>query len=58
MIIAVVMTIILYKLKQPPILGYMGAGIIIGPHPPPFSFISNVKVLNLFAHIYKCFSQV
>jgi len=51
MIIAAVMTIISYKLKQPLILGYIGAGIIIGPHTPPFSFISNVEVLNLFAEI-------
>ena len=51
MIIAAVMTIISYKLKQPLILGYIGAGIIIGPHTPPFSFISNVEVLNLFAEM-------
>src|SRR5215210_2638842 len=51
MVIAAVMTIISYKLKQPLILGYIGAGIIIGPHTPPFSFISNVEVLNLFAEI-------
>ena len=51
MIIAAVMTIISYKLKQPLILGYIGAGIIIGPHTPPFSFINNVEVLNLFAEI-------
>lgn len=51
MIIAAIMTIISYKLKQPLILGYIGAGIIIGPHTPPFSFISNIEVLNLFAEI-------
>ena len=51
MIIAAVMTIISYKLKQPLILGYIGAGIIIGPHTPPFSFISNTEVLNLFAEM-------
>jgi CPA2 family monovalent cation:H+ antiporter-2 len=51
MIIAAVMTIISYKLKQPLILGYIGAGIIIGPHTPPFSFISNIEVLNLFAEM-------
>jgi CPA2 family monovalent cation:H+ antiporter-2 len=51
MIIAAVMTIISYKLKQPLILGYIGAGIIIGPQTPPFSFISNIEVLNLFAEM-------
>jgi monovalent cation:H+ antiporter-2, CPA2 family len=51
MIVAAVMTIISYKLKQPLILGYIGAGIIIGPHTPPFNLISNTDVLNLFAEI-------
>jgi monovalent cation:H+ antiporter-2, CPA2 family len=51
MIVAAVMTVISYKLKQPLILGYIGAGIIIGPHTPPFNLISNTDVLNLFAEI-------
>lgn len=51
MIVAAVMTIISWKLKQPLILGYIGAGIIIGPHTPPFNLISNTDILNLFAEI-------
>ena len=51
MVVASVMTIISYKLKQPLILGYIGAGIIIGPHTPPFNLISNTDVLNLFAEM-------
>jgi monovalent cation:H+ antiporter-2, CPA2 family len=51
MIIAAVITFISYKLKQPPILGYIGAGIVIGPHTPPLSFIGIVEVLYLFAEI-------
>ena len=45
------MTIISWKLKQPLILGYIAAGIIIGPHTPPFNLISNTDVLNLFSEI-------
>ncbi len=51
MIVAAFMTLISYKLKQPLILGYIGAGIIIGPHTPAFNLISNTDVLNLFAEI-------
>lgn len=51
MIVAAVMTLISYKLKQPLILGYIGAGVIIEPHTPPFNLISNTDVLNLFAEI-------
>ncbi|MGN6614667.1 MAG: cation:proton antiporter, partial [Candidatus Nitrosocosmicus sp.] len=47
MIIAAVMTVISWKLRQPLILGYIGAGIIIGPHTPPFNLISNTDILNL-----------
>ena len=51
MIVAAIMTIISWKLKQPLILGYIAAGIIIGPHTPPFNLISNTDVLNLFSEI-------
>src|SRR6476660_1687612 len=33
------------------IIGYIIAGMIIGPYTPPFSLISNFDVLNLFAEI-------
>jgi monovalent cation:H+ antiporter-2, CPA2 family len=51
MIIASVMAFISYKLKQPLVIGYIIAGIIIGPHTPPFSLILNQDVLNLFAEM-------
>src|SRR5918993_3607909 len=40
-----------YKLKQPLVIGYIIAGIIIGPHTPPFSLILNQDILNLFAEM-------
>jgi monovalent cation:H+ antiporter-2, CPA2 family len=42
---------IFHKLKQPLIIGYLIAGIIIGPYTPPFNLISNVQFLNVFAEI-------
>ena len=51
MIVASVMTLISYKLKQPVIIGYIIAGMIIGPYTPPFSLIHNSDVLNLFAEM-------
>jgi len=51
MIIASVMTLIFYRLKQPVVIGFIVAGIIIGPHSPPFSLIHNLDVLNLFAEL-------
>ena len=51
MIIAGGMAMLSWRLKQPLIVGYIGAGMIIGPHTPPFSLILNLDVLNLFAEI-------
>jgi len=51
MIIASIMTLIFYRLKQPIVIGFIVAGSIIGPYSPPFSLIHNLEVLNLFAEI-------
>ena len=51
MIAASIMALVSYKLKQPMVIGYIIAGMIIGPFTPPFSLISNFDVLNLFAEI-------
>ena len=49
MIVASVMALISYKLKQPMVIGFIIAGMIIGPYTPPFSLITSTEVLNLFA---------
>src|SRR5918911_1273771 len=51
MVIASVMALISYKLKQPMVIGYIVAGMIIGPYTPPFSLLINLNILNLFAEI-------
>ena len=45
------MALISFKLKQPMVIGFILAGMIIGPYTPLFNFILNVEVLNLFAEI-------
>jgi CPA2 family monovalent cation:H+ antiporter-2 len=49
MIVASVMALVSYKLKQPMVIGYIVAGMIIGPYTPPFSLVLNPDILNLFA---------
>jgi CPA2 family monovalent cation:H+ antiporter-2 len=51
MIVAAVMLIITYKLKQPMVIGYIIAGIIIGPYTPPFSLIHDINTLNNLAEL-------
>jgi monovalent cation:H+ antiporter-2, CPA2 family len=51
MVIASVVAFIFYKLKQPLIIGYIIAGIIIGPYTPPFNLIKQTEFLSVFAEI-------
>ncbi len=51
MVIASAVAFIFHKLKQPLIIGYLIAGIIIGPYTPPFSFIKETAFLSVFAEI-------
>ncbi len=51
MVIASAMALLSYKLKQPMLIGYIAAGMIIGPYTPPFSFILHPEILNLLAEI-------
>jgi len=45
------MTLIFHKIKQPLILGYLVAGIIIGPFSPPFSLVPEPDVLHATAEL-------
>ncbi len=51
MAVAAAVSLIFNKLKQPLILGYLVAGIIIGPYSPPFSLVSRLDVLNAVAEL-------
>jgi monovalent cation:H+ antiporter-2, CPA2 family len=51
MTVAAVVALIFYRLKQPIVVGYLIAGIIIGPYTPPFSLITHIDILNIFAQI-------
>jgi monovalent cation:H+ antiporter-2, CPA2 family len=51
MAVAAVITFVFHKLRQPLILGYLIAGIIIGPFTPPFSFVSRLDVLSSAADL-------
>lgn len=51
MIVAAVMIAIMYKLKQPSVIGYILAGILIGPYTPPFTLISDLGAINMMAEL-------
>ncbi len=51
MIIAGFVTIIFNRLKQPVVLGYIVAGIIIGPFTPQFLLIHDKETINVLAEL-------
>lgn len=51
MIVAGVTTVIFRKLKQPVVLGYIIAGMIIGPHTPPYNFIHDEATISLLSEL-------
>jgi CPA2 family monovalent cation:H+ antiporter-2 len=51
MVVAAVMLAITYKLKQPMVIGYIIAGLIIGPYTLPFSLVSSIETVSLMAEI-------
>lgn len=51
MVIAAVMATISFRLKQPMILGYIIAGMIIGPFTPPFPLVGDIDTINLLAEL-------
>jgi CPA2 family monovalent cation:H+ antiporter-2 len=51
MMAAGIVTFLFHKLKQPLILGYLIAGILIGPYTPPYGLIKEFDVLQAVANL-------
>ncbi|MBI2947788.1 MAG: cation:proton antiporter [Verrucomicrobia bacterium] len=51
MIVAALVTVLFHRLKQPVVLGYIIAGVIIGPHTPPFPLIKDEDAIKTLAEL-------
>jgi monovalent cation:H+ antiporter-2, CPA2 family len=51
MVIAGAVTVLFHRLKQPVVLGYIIAGVIIGPHTPPFGLIQDHKTIEIMSEM-------
>jgi CPA2 family monovalent cation:H+ antiporter-2 len=59
MIVAAIVTVLFRQLKQPVVLGYILAGVIIGPHTPPYQLIADkdaIETLSELGVIFLMFS--
>src|SRR5689334_3837542 len=51
MIVAGLVTILFHRFKQPVVLGYIIAGVIIGPHTPPYVLVHDEETINTLAEL-------
>lgn len=51
MIVAAVVSIIFRQLRQPVVLGYILAGVIVGPYTPPFPLIEDKETINMLSEL-------
>jgi CPA2 family monovalent cation:H+ antiporter-2 len=51
MLVAGLVTIVFHYFKQPVVLGYIVAGVIIGPHTPPASLILDTETVKTLAEL-------
>ncbi len=51
LVIAAVVSFIFHHFNQPLVVGYIIAGIIIGPYTPPFSYLSEPEAISALAEI-------
>ncbi|MGZ5543899.1 MAG: cation:proton antiporter domain-containing protein [Limisphaerales bacterium] len=51
MIVAAIVTIVFHRLRQPVVLGYILAGVIVGPHTPPVSLLHDQQSIQTLAEL-------
>ncbi|MBH1971371.1 cation:proton antiporter [Moraxellaceae bacterium AER2_44_116] len=51
MLVAGMVTLLFHRFKLPVVLGYILAGVIIGPHTPPFSLIHDENTIHTLAEL-------
>jgi CPA2 family monovalent cation:H+ antiporter-2 len=51
MMVAGLVTVLFHALKLPVVLGYILAGVLIGPHTPPFPFVTDEKSIHTLAEL-------
>ena len=51
MLVAGLVTLLFHQLKLPVVLGYILAGVLIGPHTPPFALIHDQDTIHTLAEL-------
>ena len=59
MLTAGVVTVVFHLMRQPVVLGYIAAGVLIGPHTPPYSLVTDeesIRTLGELGVVFLLFS--
>ena len=51
MLMAGVVTVVFHLLRQPVVLGYIAAGVLIGPHTPPYSLVTDEETIHTLGEL-------
>ena len=51
MLAAGVVTVVFHLLRQPVVLGYIVAGVLIGPHTPPYALVTDEETIHTLAEL-------
>ena len=51
MMVAGLVTIVFHRFRQPVVLGYIAAGVIVGPHTPPNRLIHDEETIRTLAEL-------
>src|SRR6185437_15093253 len=51
LIVAGLVTVIFQRIRQPVVLGYLVAGLIIGPHSPPHALVNDIPNIQVLADL-------
>jgi monovalent cation:H+ antiporter-2, CPA2 family len=51
MLTAGVVTVVFHLLRQPVVLGYIVAGVLIGPHTPPYSLVTDEETIRTLGEL-------
>ncbi len=51
MLMAGVVTVVFHLLHQPVVLGYIAAGVLIGPHTPPYSLVTDEETIHTLGEL-------
>jgi CPA2 family monovalent cation:H+ antiporter-2 len=51
MLTAGVVTVLFHLLRQPVVLGYIVAGVLIGPHTPPYTLVTDEETIRTLAEL-------